>query len=118
MPSGYLQGRDGMDEFAILDIIMQNAYKPFIQRLLYPQLYPKIDLGNGQYATHKMASMTGEGGKGYAFSTIHYQNGKLVEYSPRVAFELAQKNGDYIEFPTEAEATEWTKKYKIPLGIK
>jgi hypothetical protein len=73
---------------------MANASKSFVQRILQPSAFPKLDLGNGQFATHKMA-WAEKGGKYYVYPTVLYDGKKLVDYGDK-AFDQVMKNGNYI----------------------
>ena len=39
----------------IVRTLMQNSDKNFVQRILNPDVFPVMDLGDGNVATHKMA---------------------------------------------------------------
>ncbi len=50
-------------------ILQENKHLNFVQRILSPQNYPTLDLGNGNYATHKMA-YSDVGGLSVAYPTV------------------------------------------------
>ena len=87
-------------------IMSKYTDKNFVQRILTPDKYPKIDLGNGMFATHKMAWGEADG-KYYVFPTIQYENGKLIDYgnTPK-AFDRAMQTGELIPFDNPKDA-EW-----------
>jgi hypothetical protein len=39
----------------INNVLQEYKDKNFVQRVMYPEQYPKLDLGNGYHATHKMS---------------------------------------------------------------
>lgn len=94
----------------VMRILMANASKSFVKRILQPKAYPTLDLGNGQVATHKMA-WNEVGGKYYVYPTVMYDGKKLTDYGDK-AFALAQKSGNVIEFKTPQEADWFSKRYK------
>ena len=109
--TGSVKEDDSEEMKKIQDILNQNKDKSFIQRILTPELYPKLDLGNGQYATHKMAWGESDG-KYMVFPTIIHQNGKLVDYGMNKAFEFAKQTGQYISFDSSEKADWFSQSYK------
>ena len=103
-----------MDPFEleyINGILEKNKDKEFVDRILNPDKYPRLDLGNGDYATHKMA--WGKVGDKYiVHPTVLLEDGKLKEYSPLDAWKRVQKSGDYIEFNNPEEADWFSRRYK------
>ena len=95
----------------IKSILDKNKDKSFVQRILQPDKFPKLDLGDGNYATHKM-SWGESGGKYIVFPTVLYGEGKLQEFKPDEAFGHAMNTGNYIEFDNPEEADWFSKNYK------
>jgi hypothetical protein len=91
--------------------------KEFVQRILNPNDYPVLDLGNGQYGTHKMAYAEVDG-KTIAYPNIVYDKDTeaLKELSSKDAIDYALKNKEFIEFKTPEEADFFTKNYKTLWG--
>ena len=102
----------GADDYEIIKkILEQNKGKDFVDRILNPDKYPSMDIGNGNTATHKM--IWGESdGKYQVFPSIVHQKGELVEYSGKDAWDHAMKTGEYIEFKDPAEAAWFGEMYK------
>jgi hypothetical protein len=94
----------------IYDILEKNKHKNFVKRILDPDNSPKLDLGEGNYATHKMAWGESEG-KYFVYPTIIQDGDKLVDYG-KDAFNKAFEKGDVIEFSTPYEADNFSKNYK------
>lgn len=98
------------DTADLLRVLMEHGDKNFVQRILQPGAFPKLDLGGGQVATHKMA-WGEDGGKFYVFPTLVMSRGKLVDLGDR-AFDYAAQTGERIEFPTAEAADQFSKSYK------
>lgn len=100
-------------------ILKQNENKSFVQRILNPDGYPKLDLGDGDYATHKMAwsSVTKPDGKeAYrVYPTVLYDGEQLVDYGDK-AYDEVLKTGNYIEFNNSKDADWFSKNYKKAMG--
>ena len=101
----------GDDLSKIKKILDKNQDKSFVQRILKPDIFPRLDLGNGKYATHKM-SWGETNGKYVVFPTVLFGNGNLKEYTPDEAFGHAMNSGNYIEFDNPEEADWFSKNYK------
>lgn len=98
----------------VMRILRQNADKSFVKRILNPQDYPQLDLGNGQVATHKMAwgeMDTPKGKKYVVYPTVLYDGKNLVDYGDR-AFDIVMKSGNYIEFDDPQQADWFSQRYK------
>ena len=98
----------------VMRILMQNANKTFVKRILKPNMYPTLDIGNGQVATHKMewSEINTQKGKKYvAYPTILYDGKVLKDYGEK-AFDQVMKSGNYIEFDDPAQADWFSKRYK------
>jgi hypothetical protein len=92
-----------------------NKSKEFIQRILNPEKYPRLDLGGGQYASHKMAWAEVEG-KYTVFPTVQLDDGKLREFPWKKALKRAIESGNYINFDTPEMADWFSKRYKLAWG--
>jgi hypothetical protein len=99
------------DREKLARILAQNAEKSFVQRILQPENYPRLDLGDGNYATHMMA-WTSADGKHYVYPTVLFDGKQLVQYEPDAAFEQAKKSGNVIAFDDPREADWFSKNYK------
>ena len=102
----------------LLGIMKQNASKSFVQRILEPQKYPTLDLGDGNYATHKMEWGTVDGGKAVVYPRVLLtEGGKLQDFGDK-AWQHAQKSGNFIEFDSPAKADWFSRRYKGAWGGK
>jgi hypothetical protein len=101
-----------MDEISrINEVLNKHRDKSFVKRILSPGDFPRLDLGDGNYATHKM-SWGEAGGKYFVYPTVLYGNGQLKEYSQDEAFGRAMETGNFIEFDNPDEADWFSKSYK------
>ncbi len=100
-----------MDPQAISNILNQNSDKNFVQRILNPDVYPKLDLGNGNYATHKMAWTNIDNGP-IVFPTVIQQGDKLQELPIQDAIHHALKSGEFIPFKDSKTADDFSQQYK------
>lgn len=91
-------------------ILTQNANKDFVQRIMKPQESPTLDLGEGNYATHKMA-WEKHGNGWIAFPTVMREGRGLKDYG-KDAMMKAINDGEYIQFKTPGEAEWFSKNYK------
>ena len=96
-------------------ILEANKDKSFVKRILNPDKYPRLDLGNGNYATHKMSWMQ-VGDKYHVFPTVLYDGKQLKQYEPRDAYNQARETRNYIEFDTPEEADIFSRRYKAVWG--
>ena len=94
----------------------KNIGKNFVKRILQPKDYPKLDLGKGKVATHKMAWGENEG-KYHVFPTVVHdeKSNSLTDLGDR-AFEHALKTGESIEASSPEEADWLSKRYKAVWG--
>jgi hypothetical protein len=94
-------------------ILDDNWNKPFVQRILHPELFPTLDLGGGEFATHKMAWGT-VGDTPIVFPTVAMVDGKLIDLSEEGIdpVKRALEKNDYITFKTEMDADWFSKNYK------
>jgi len=97
----------------LMAIMNPYAKKNFVKRILYPDQWPKMDLGEGQYATHKMAWGSTDN-EHMVYPTVIYDDvtGKLKELAGDEAFQHAMTTGEYIPFKTPQEADWFSKNYK------
>jgi hypothetical protein len=101
----------------ILGVLRQNADKTFVKRILRPEAFPTLDLGNGSHATHRMA-WTEAGGKYYVYPTVLMTpDRKLQDYGDS-AFDIVKRTGNFIEFNTPDEADWFSRNYKGAWGGK
>jgi len=101
-----------MDKARINQILQANKSKSFVDRILNKDRYPTLDLGNGNYATHKMAwAKVGE--KYYVFPTVLWDGKKLTQYDPKKAYGYVKKSNNFISFDTPEEAADFSKNYKL-----
>ena len=98
----------------VMRVLMANANKSFVRRILQPQAYPTLDLGNGQKATHMMSWAEADG-KYYVYPRILYDGKALKDYGD-AAFDQAMKSGNVIEFKTPQEADWFSRRYKVVWG--
>jgi len=102
-----------MDLGEITKILTSNKDKNFVDRVLNRENYPTLNLGNGNYATHKMSWST-VGNKAIVYPNIIYSpdTKSLIELSPDDAFQYAMKNKEYIQFDDPNKADEFSQQYK------
>lgn len=100
----------------VMRILQANADKTFVKRILFPDKFPKLDLGDGNYASHKM-SWSEVNGKYHVFPTVLYDGKQLVQYDPDTALKLALKSGNTIPMDTPAGADWLSQKYKLAMGM-
>ena len=101
----------------LMQILKTNASKSFVQRILRPNEFPSIDLGNGQRATHRMAWNEVDGRYFVHPTVLMTEGGKLQDYGDN-AWDHAVKSGNYIEFPSAQDADWFSKRYKGAWGGK
>ena len=105
------------DEYAeIMKILNANADKPFVKRIIGDQTkQPRLDLKDGNYATHRMAwgeADTPSGRKYVVYPTVMTgKDGKLVDHGDK-AFSHAVKTNNVIEFDDPKKAEWFSKSYK------
>lgn len=104
------------DEFhQLMGILNQNADKSFVKRILDPKAYPSLDVGDGNYATHRMAWGT-VGDKAVVFPTVMMTDGgKLQDFGDN-AWQHASKSGNFIEFDDPKQAEWFSQRYKGAWG--
>jgi len=118
LPSPMVQ--PGMTNFA--ELLKANQNKNFVQRILNPDQYPKINNPDGSYSTHRMSYVTNDRGQAHVFPTIVQDpvSGQLYQHpTGRSAWEYAKQTGEYITMPA-AHAPMFTNEdssaYKSFLG--
>lgn len=116
-PQGMLsQGFSGNpDRSKVMQILNANNGKLFVDRIINRAAYPTLDLGQGQFATHKMA-WTDADGKYRVYPTVQYINGQMVDLGPEQGLQHAMKANDYIDFDSPEEADWFSQKYKSVWG--
>ena len=92
------------------DLLERNAEVPFVKRILSPGDYPAVlghdEAGNRWDETHRMSSAEFDDVGHIAYPTLRYQDKSWVrDADPRTAL----KSGNYIAFPTHAEADTFAK---------
>ena len=93
-------------------ILEANKSKSFVNRIINYQNSPRLDLGGGQYATHKMA-WTEADGKYYVYPTVLLQgDNTLKEYKPDDAWRQVRQSGNFIEFNSPNDADWFSRNYK------
>lgn len=90
-------------------VLNANKHLNFVQRIRNPS--ERLDLGNGQYATHLMAY---DPDTKRAYPTVVKQGNKLVRLGDDEAWDYADKTGEFIAFPTAKDAEKFSSNgYKI-----
>ena len=103
------------DEYRrLMGILMENANKTFVQRIISPDRFPTLDAGNGAVATHRMA-WNEAGGRYFVYPTVLYDGKGLKDYGD-AAWDQAVKSGNFIEFKTPQDAEWFSKRYKGAWG--
>lgn len=103
-----------MDRKYLMTVLNQNKDLNFIQRILEPNKWPTLDLGEGNYATHQMA--WGDDGRGnyFVYPTVVYdqQSKQLRKLGDQDAWKHALDNKEYLRFKS-ADTADWiSKNYK------
>lgn len=99
----------------IRSVLKKHSSKDFVKRILEPEKYPSLDMGNGWKASHLMA--WGEDGpedsrRYYVYPTVINNGSSLRQLSGEDAVKHAKRTGEYIEFDTPTEADWFSKHYK------
>lgn len=98
----------------VFGVLIKNMDKPFVKRVLMRDFYPKMDLGNGRHATHKMAWGESDG-RYFVFPTVIFDGKQLKDYGSD-AFGHAMSTGNFIEFESPEEADWFSRRYKAIWG--
>jgi hypothetical protein len=103
-----------LDNDWIMDVMKQHKDKNFVQRAMNPNIFPQLDLGEGNVGTHLMGYATDEdSGKFVVYPHIIQQkDGSLKKLEPDEALDHAFKTNQFIPFDTEKEAAYFSKNYK------
>jgi len=96
----------------VVQVLLANEKKNFVQRILRPDKYPAISLGDKKVGTHLMAWGEADG-KYYVYPTIVYRDGKLERLNSRDAWKYAEETGERIEFSSPEGASWFSQKYKL-----
>ena len=80
----------------------------FVDRIYNKNDYPTLDLGNGSYATHKMAWSTGDNGETVMYPTVVQamagQGAPLIDLGSPAGYQHAMATGNYATLsPEDAE---------------
>jgi hypothetical protein len=106
-----------MPKLYINSILRNNKSLNFVQRVQNPDKYPSLplpDMGEDMYGTHLMSYGTFDDGTAMVYPMIIQdpKTGNLTKLSPDEAYEYALSSGEHIMFPTEEDASWFTKNYK------
>src|SRR5688572_2782538 len=105
------------DEYQrLMMILKQNAGKTFVQRILRPNDFPTLDVGNGYHATHRMTWGESDGKYVVYPTVLMEQGGGLKDYGPDEAWNHVKKTGNFMEFDKPEDAEWFTKRYKGAWG--
>lgn len=91
-------------------VLSANNNLNFVQRIRNP--VERLDLGNGEYATHRMAY---DPDSKRAYPTVVKKGNKLIQLkNDDEAWDYADKTGEFIKFNTPQEAEKFANNgYKI-----
>lgn len=108
-------GQASNDYDRVMSILSANSDKTFVKRILTPDKFPELDLGDGNYATHKMSWVSTEDEQGnteyHVFPTVLWDGKQLKDYGKQ-AYDHVRKTGNYIKFTTPEEADWFSRRYK------
>ena len=98
---------------SINEILNQNQNKNFVQRIISPDKFPTLDLGDNKFGTHKMSYSTTNNGA-IVYPNIVQKNGKLVDLTKEGInpMEYAIQNKEFIKFDDKDKADWFSKNYK------
>jgi len=112
---------DGLKGESIMDIekiLKANKEKSFVQRILHKDDYPILVNPPGykgqknSTSTHSMNADEADG-RYFAYPSVIHHLDKLIRIEDRwEALDNALQSGNFIEFKTQKEATEFSKTYK------
>lgn len=86
----------------------------FVDRIYNKDKYPTHDLGNGNYATHKMSYSTDEDGAIMYPTVVQAMAGQgapLIDLGSEAGYQHAKATGNYIPL-SEADAAWLSSNYK------
>lgn len=97
----------------LLAEMAKNKDKNFVQRILSPNDYPSLPLGNNKHATHLMSWGESDGNY-YVYPTVIQdpKTKKLIHLDEGDAFDYAMKNNEYLQFKDALSAAMISKDYK------
>jgi len=91
---------------------MQNKDKNFVQRILNPHIFPRLNNADKSVSTHSMADAEVDG-RFIAYPTVVPSgDSSLTRLDGNAAIDRAIKENDFIEFASQEEATWFAKNYK------
>lgn len=99
----------------VMKILQENKDKNFVQRLLYPDMHPKMnrpDLGLGSYSTHLMSYATTDNGAVVYPEIIQQEDQSLKRLDRQEAYNHAMRTGEHIKFDNPEDASWFTENYK------
>ena len=99
----------------IMKILRAHEGLPFVNRILNRDKFPTLDLGNGNFATHKMAYSEADG-RFYVYPTVVQEGPQLRALEPAAAYQRARQTGDFIEFNSGEDADWFSRRYKAAWG--
>ena len=99
------------DPYSLYELLLNNSDKNFVRRIVAPEAYPVMDLGSGEYATHKMGWGELSPGRYAVFPSIKYEKGELIDYGDK-AFDQSIRNNDYMLFDNPEDAEWVSENYK------
>lgn len=96
----------------ILDILNRNQEKNFVKRILAPENYPSLDLGEGNSATHMMSDAEMAPNKHIVYPMVVQSGDQLEKLSSEDAYQYAVKTGEYLSFTSADQASWFAQNYK------
>ena len=93
---------------------MRNKDKNFVQRVLNPDIFPRINNKDGSVSTHLMSAEVDQYGDWLVFPTItQEEDGRLIKRELKDAQKYAIESGQNISFGKDKEgAIDFSKNYK------
>ena len=101
------------DAAAMQAVLQANRDKNFVQRITNASDWPVMQNPGGSYSSHRMGS--GEvDGRAIAFPTLVYDPATNALTQPANPMRAAMQSGEYIQFPSPAEAEKFASGgYKV-----
>jgi hypothetical protein len=104
------------DRMKALKMLEPYQHLNFVDRILNKDKYPVLDLGKGNYATHKMAYATDDDGAVLYPTVIQPTEGAdLMDLGPDAGYEHARATNNFIRLSPE-DAAWLSKNYKSIWG--
>lgn len=103
-PSSTASTPQGADAARAMAPLVAHKNLNFVQRMFHPESYPVIHNADGTFSTHQMAS---EDNLAFPTDVYNPSTKKLEHLTPQAAYRYAIKTGEFIKFPTAAEANWW-----------